>query len=291
MTAAPTSRGNGRHTGLRWAVRAVLALGVATSVAANILHATPGPISQAIAAWPPIALLFTVELTSRIPVHRRALGATRIAATVTIAGIAAWVSYRHMAAAAARYGESGTAAHLLPLSVDGLIVVASICLVELGERTATPATPAVPDEPAAAVPDTARRAAPAGHAPATTGRGPARRASTLAGRAAAPRAAAPAHRPPRRTVADNTVRVYEPSSNDDGLMYQRWRDGLAAGREPSGADLARAAGRGDDATGVGRRAVRRYRRAHATTDPPVDTPQPMAETEIGATRHNGHHRV
>jgi hypothetical protein len=46
---------------IRWGVRAALLLGVATSVAANILHARPNPISQAIAAWPPLALLLTVE--------------------------------------------------------------------------------------------------------------------------------------------------------------------------------------------------------------------------------------
>src|SRR4051794_16293048 len=123
---------------VRWAVRMTLILGVAASVVANILHARDNPISQAIAAWPPLALLLTVELISRVPVHRRSLAAARLIATATIAGIAAWVSYWHMAGVAARYGEEGAAAYLLPLSVDGLIVVASICLVELGSRiTAT----------------------------------------------------------------------------------------------------------------------------------------------------------
>ncbi|MFF0658158.1 hypothetical protein [Micromonospora tulbaghiae] len=37
---------------------------------------------------------------------------------------------------ASRYGETGGAQYLLPLSVDGLVVVASICLVELGGRIA-----------------------------------------------------------------------------------------------------------------------------------------------------------
>ena len=119
---------------VRWAVRAVLTLGVAASVAANILHADPNPIAQAIAAWPPLALLLTVELISRVPVHHRALAFARFAATATIAGIAAWVSYWHMASVAARYGETGAAPYLLPLSVDGLVIVASICLVELGGR-------------------------------------------------------------------------------------------------------------------------------------------------------------
>ncbi|GID25947.1 DUF2637 domain-containing protein [Paractinoplanes brasiliensis] len=122
---------------VRWAVRATLLLGVAASVVANVLHALDNPISQAIAAWPPLALLLTVELISRVPVHRRYLAVLRLVATAIIAGIAAWVSYWHMVGVAARYGETGASPYLLPLSVDGLIVVASICLVELGGRIST----------------------------------------------------------------------------------------------------------------------------------------------------------
>src|SRR5919107_6200597 len=91
---------------LRWGVRATLTLGVAASVAANILHADPNPISQMIAAWPPLALLLTVELISRVPTHRRSLAVIRLAATAVIAGIAATISYWHMVGVAARYGET-----------------------------------------------------------------------------------------------------------------------------------------------------------------------------------------
>lgn len=118
---------------IRWAVRAALVLAIAASVAANVLHAEPNPIAQTIAGWPPVALLITLELVVRIPVARR-LGWLRAGATAVIAGIAAWVSYWHMAGVAARYGEEPAAAHLLPLSVDGLIVVASVSLVELAAR-------------------------------------------------------------------------------------------------------------------------------------------------------------
>jgi hypothetical protein len=165
---------------VRWAVRATLTLGVAASVAANILHALPNPISQAIAAWPPLALLLTVELISRVPMHRRVLAAARLGATAGIAAIAAWVSYWHMAGVAARYGESTSSAYLLPLSVDGLIVVGSVSLVELAgrirgleeaARAAAPVveTPPAPvaEPPAAAAPAPAARArkAPAKAAP------------------------------------------------------------------------------------------------------------------------------
>jgi hypothetical protein len=120
---------------LRWAVRASLALGVVASVAANVLHARPNPISQIIAAWPPLALLLTVELISRAPHHRRLLRAIRLAATAVIAAIATWVSYWHLAGVAARYGETEHgAAYLLPISVDGLVIVASVSLVEITAR-------------------------------------------------------------------------------------------------------------------------------------------------------------
>jgi len=122
---------------VRWAVRCTLVLGVAASVAANVLHARPDPVAQIIAAWPPLALLLTVELISRVPVDRRLLAAARLAATTGIAAIAAWVSYWHMAGVAARYGEHGASPYLLPLSVDGLVIVASVSLVELAGRIRT----------------------------------------------------------------------------------------------------------------------------------------------------------
>lgn len=147
---------NGQLARIRWGVRAALLLGVATSVAANILHARPNPISQAIAAWPPLALLLTVELISRIPVHRLSLSVVRLGAAAFIAGIAAWVSYWHMAGVASRYGEVGAAPYLMPLSVDGLVVVASVCLVDLsGRLLPTDVEPkAAADKPADTTPDT-----------------------------------------------------------------------------------------------------------------------------------------
>lgn len=138
---------------IRWGTRAVLLLGIAASIAANVLHADPNPVSQLIAAWPPVALLLTVDLVSRVPVHRRSVAAIRLVATAAIAGIAAWVSYWHMAGVAWRYGERGASAYLLPVSVDGLVVVASVCLVELAGRIRIAESPAEsPESPQATAP-------------------------------------------------------------------------------------------------------------------------------------------
>jgi hypothetical protein len=130
---------------LRNGVRAALALGVAASVAGNVLHAEPTVVGRAIASWSPLALLLTVELISRIPVTSSRLAALRMVSTAVIAGIAAWVSYWHMVSVAARNGESATSAHLLPLSVDGLVVVASVSLVEIAARLRATAAVATED--------------------------------------------------------------------------------------------------------------------------------------------------
>jgi hypothetical protein len=119
---------------VRTGVRLTLLLGVLVSITANVLHANPNPISQAVAAWAPVALLLSVELISRVPAHHPAMAFLRLAATITIAGIAAWVSYWHMVGVAVTYGETGLTPYLLPISVDGLIVVASISLIEIGGR-------------------------------------------------------------------------------------------------------------------------------------------------------------
>ncbi len=120
----------------RLMARATLLLGLLVSIWANVLHAQPNLAAQVFAAWPPVALLTTIELITRVPVRRRRQGAVRLLATAAVAGIAAWVSYGHIASVAAKYGETGGAPYLIPLSIDGLVIVASICLVELTGRIA-----------------------------------------------------------------------------------------------------------------------------------------------------------
>lgn len=208
---------------VRWAVRGALVVGVAASVVANVLHARNNPISQAIAAWPPLALLLTVELISRVPVHRRGLAATRYFATALIACIAGWVSYWHMVGVAARYGEVGGSPYLMPVSVDGLIVVASICLVELGARIAEQATAADQTGQATVVrPDQP----PAGGQPAAAPVQDVTPPEQTAPRLARRRTRGP--RPP--AAASNAVTV-----------WRRWPSGL-----PTQKDAERALGWGPD---------------------------------------------
>ncbi|WFE22787.1 DUF2637 domain-containing protein [Solwaraspora sp. WMMD937] len=58
---------------------------------------------------------------------------TRIArdvSTVAVAGIAAWSSWSHMVAVALKFGERPEVAYVLPISVDGMLIVASTVMVD-----------------------------------------------------------------------------------------------------------------------------------------------------------------
>jgi hypothetical protein len=139
---------------VRWGVRFTLALGISASLAANVLHAHHLLIDQIIAGWPPVAVFASIEAIARVPIRKRWLAIVRMAGLGFVAGIAFWVSYWHMASVAATHGENGSK-YLLPLSVDGLVLVSSISLVELtgqisAAETAARAAAAVPTVSAAA---------------------------------------------------------------------------------------------------------------------------------------------
>jgi hypothetical protein len=88
----------------------------------------------AIAAWPPLALLLVLEILTRIPISGRWSTIARVASTLGVAIAAGWLSYFHMAATASAHGEHGINAYVWPISVDGLMTVSAIALVEIGAR-------------------------------------------------------------------------------------------------------------------------------------------------------------
>ncbi|NES14538.1 MULTISPECIES: DUF2637 domain-containing protein [Micromonospora] len=109
--------------------------GIAASLAANIAHAGAGGVARAVAGWAPLALLLCSEVMTRVPAPRHKwLRRVQVVSTVIVAGVAALASYRHMKGLALEYGEDGLTASTLPLSVDGLVVVASIGLVVLSQQ-------------------------------------------------------------------------------------------------------------------------------------------------------------
>lgn len=123
---------------LRWVCRGVVLATVAVSVWANLLHAWGGWVTYAIAALPPFLALGAWELVSRIPIRREAGRIVRLSRPVATVGIftgAAWLSYWHQKDAFYRYthGDHG-AATLLPLLIDGLMIVTSVSIFEVTAR-------------------------------------------------------------------------------------------------------------------------------------------------------------
>lgn len=131
---------------VRGGARAALALALAASLAANVLAAEPTIVGRAIASWPPVALFIAIALLERVPLvpGHPMRAAARTGGAVAVAGVAAFVSYRHMNHLARAHGEGPVAAALLPLSVDGLIVVASMVLLDLRALAGRPAVSTVP---------------------------------------------------------------------------------------------------------------------------------------------------
>ena len=60
----------------------------------------------------------------------RGIRAARNLSAAAVATIAAWSSYYHILHVALRYGERPEVAYGLPASVDGMLVVATIVMVD-----------------------------------------------------------------------------------------------------------------------------------------------------------------
>lgn len=149
----------------QWSAWAAFGAGISVSVAANVAHTwyppaavlaawraahgpavawRPGLVAQIAAAWWPVALLLCIEIVTRVQWQPgRRWAAARYGGTGVVAVVAAVVSYRHMAGLLAATGEDGVTAHLGPLAVDGLMVVASVALLSIAtqHRHAAPAGP------------------------------------------------------------------------------------------------------------------------------------------------------
>jgi hypothetical protein len=135
------------------------AVGGLVSVAANIAHTlyptaaqlatwtaagnpadtwAPSPGAMAFAAFWPIALILSVEVLTRVSWRPGFLfGLARYGGTTLVAAVAAVMSYRHMSGLLAIWGEDVWGAHLGPLAVDGLMVVAAAALLTMS-RTEKP---------------------------------------------------------------------------------------------------------------------------------------------------------
>ncbi|HEY7224660.1 MAG TPA: DUF2637 domain-containing protein [Micromonosporaceae bacterium] len=198
---------------LQRGTRGVLLFGIVTSISANVLHSLTRPeaagepqwrlaSSAALSALAPLVLFACTELVSRIPVQSRVLGTARLIVTFAVGGFAAWVSYWHMQSVAYLLGETTGTQYVYPLIIDGLMIVATISLIELGRLARSVHQAALE----AAGPETdARKATGRRNAPAGTGAQNRRRNQPRRPRPPRPRPAGEAQ--PRTAEADTAAPV------------------------------------------------------------------------------------
>lgn len=117
--------------------------GFVTSAGGNILHAveqfaasswmTKG-IAVVLAALIPTIFGLMFEIASRIFFRKEAHIVMKLIAftgALGISGITAWNSYFHQRDAFSHFGDQ-TQAFLLPLAIDGLMIIGSVYLIEVG---------------------------------------------------------------------------------------------------------------------------------------------------------------
>jgi Protein of unknown function (DUF2637) len=61
-----------------------------------------------------------------------------VAAVLAVAAVAAWISYRHAVAVVTAHGEPGAVGHWYPVVIDGLIVAASMVLLDAARHREPP---------------------------------------------------------------------------------------------------------------------------------------------------------
>jgi hypothetical protein len=168
----PRTRHRRPAPGQGWAYLGIV-VGATASIAANIAHSFVRPTglpdgqiwrpetgAVLSAMFWPTALLITTEIMARTAwPPGRAWLILRFAGLLPVAAVAAVVSYLHLHGLLRHYHEAPVTTVIAPLSVDGLMVMASSALVATNRhhrlRALPPsATPAACDTPPQAVTDT-----------------------------------------------------------------------------------------------------------------------------------------
>lgn len=144
MTSAQRKAQTARRTS-----KAVFGIGVAVSLAANVIASEHTPIGIAVGLWIPIAFLLSMLMLENVPATGLK-GKLRFAAMMVIAGIAGWTSYWHLVEVAEMGGADPVTAHLLPLTVDVMMALASPGMKKVAAQVRRPARkPAAKRAPAA----------------------------------------------------------------------------------------------------------------------------------------------
>ncbi len=232
-----------KQPGSGWAYSGVV-VGATVSIAANVAHSflppahapqgwapEKGAVASAV-VWP-VVLFWAIEILVRVQWPRRwSYAFLRWAGMLPVAGVAAFVSYRHLSGLLAHYGEDAIVSHVGPLAIDGLMIMATGAIYA-GKRAASLADAVVvlaATQPAKTV---TTQVAPATRPPAptaiagsaSTGRQPV--TMTAAPPGATPQSstrATPAKRPAPKPTAPTQSAIDNPVTGQDQSQHKSTKE-------------------------------------------------------------------
>jgi len=127
-----------RHFRRLWIFVTVVTVAlVGVTVTLNVMHAPGGLVARSIGGTPPIFLFLCIELIARIPATSRLLGIGRVIGSVAVAGLAFAISYQQQMEFIRNIGYAGWVAYAYPIIVDGVMMVATLSLVEVTRKVRT----------------------------------------------------------------------------------------------------------------------------------------------------------
>jgi hypothetical protein len=116
---------------LRWLVFITVVAFIAASVVVNVCNAPHSFVAQGIAALPPVAAFAAIELMSRIPATHWLIAVGRVLGALVVGSVAMWLSFNHQRSYLQHIGYDHSSAGAFPVLVDGLMLVATLSLVEV----------------------------------------------------------------------------------------------------------------------------------------------------------------
>jgi len=125
---------------VRTAARYIIAAAAIASVTINVLHAwvfNGNGWSMGLAVFPPTFVIVSAEFISRVPIDRKRNWLRRWARPSLMLSLAfggAWLSYFAQREVIMHYTLNETNARILPLLVDGFVLIMSLTVYELNER-------------------------------------------------------------------------------------------------------------------------------------------------------------
>jgi hypothetical protein len=104
--------------------RVVFGTGLVVSLAANVVASDHSVLGVASGLWAPLAFLLAMLMMENVPA-KGAAGKARLVAMLFLALVAGWNSYWHLVEVFQMGGSDTLSAHLMPLTVDVMMALAS----------------------------------------------------------------------------------------------------------------------------------------------------------------------